>query len=367
MKKLKKFILKPGLFFRDYFNKKYPVINNEQSVKEEHETIVIENTLQLENLESSIQTATQPIDIVFTWVDSSDVEWQKKYQKAQKPTNKGLYSDDPARFNNHNELYYSLYSVIKFLPWVNKIYIVTDNQKPKWLDRCNYPNVHIIDHKDIIEEQYLPTFNSHVIEAFLYKIPNLSENFIYFNDDVFVARNLSKEHFFRTNGVASLFASEKKLNNTKNKGNITPTFYASLNSINLLKKIYQSMSIDIPYLVHSYVPLKKSMYELAWSRFENEIRDFLPNTLRTNNDINMATFLVPWMGYLEGKSVFTREICYYFNIRSAHALAQYKKLLQRNYIGQQPHSFCINDPNSKNKDTIYIDNLNEMLEKYYLP
>ena len=45
-----------------------------------------------------------------------------------------------------------------------------------------------MDHREIIEQEYLPTFNSHVIEANLHKIPNLSEHFIYFNDDVFVAK-----------------------------------------------------------------------------------------------------------------------------------------------------------------------------------
>lgn len=52
-----------------------------------------------------------------------------------------------------------------------------------------------MDHREIIDHDYLPTFNSHVIEANLHKIPNLSEHFIYFNDDVFVAKPLQKAIF----------------------------------------------------------------------------------------------------------------------------------------------------------------------------
>ncbi|WP_352074796.1 hypothetical protein [Escherichia coli] len=48
------------------------------------------------------------------------------------------------------------------------MYIITDNQTPEWIDL--YSNVTIIDHRDIIPKEYLPTFNSHVIEAYLHKI-----------------------------------------------------------------------------------------------------------------------------------------------------------------------------------------------------
>ena len=365
MKKLKKFAKHPGIFLRDYFNKKYPVINNEQLLIEPHEALLIENDFKMISLESSINKARLPIDVVFTWVDNTDPVWQKKYQAANQDANPslGLYSADEARFANHNELYYSVYSVQKFMPWVRNIYIVTDEQTPHCLSEGNHTNIKIIDHTEIIEPQYLPTFNSHVIEAHLHKIPGLSENFIYFNDDVFVARPLKAEHFFRPNGIASLFIAAKQLSKMRKKGLITPTLSASFNSINLLQR-YHNNFIDMP-LVHTYVPLKKSMYELAWQKYENEIRSFLPNKLRTNDDWNMATFLVPWLTYLNGKAVFTREVCYYFNIRSAHAPIQYAKLLRKNHSGQQPHSFCANDFNSIKNIPNYQEKLVSMLKNYY--
>ena len=36
MKKAKKLIKNPGIFFRDYLNKKYPVMNTEQNFEEVH-------------------------------------------------------------------------------------------------------------------------------------------------------------------------------------------------------------------------------------------------------------------------------------------------------------------------------------------
>lgn len=362
MKKIKKLIKHPGIFFRDYFNKKYPVVNNEQLLIEHHEPLLIENDLKLISLEAGIAKASRTVDVVFTWVDNQDPAWQAKHRSAGSPPH-GLYSNDSARFTNHNELYYSVHSVQKFMPWVRNIYIVTDAQTPAWLKKNKPANIHIIDHRDIIEPQYLPTFNSHVIEAHLHKIPGLSENFIYFNDDVFVARPLKKEHFFRANGIASIFIAAKQLSGMQKKGVLTPTLSASLNSVRLLRRDYDTL-IDMP-LVHTYVPLKKSIYQQAWARYENEIRSFLPNCLRTDNDLNMATFLVPWLAYLEGKSVFTREICYYFNIRSAHAPTQYAKLLIKNRTGEQPHSFCANDFNSIKNIPNYQEQLVSMLKNYY--
>ncbi|WP_416191904.1 stealth family protein [Neisseria sp. CCUG12390] len=363
MKKVKKLIFKPGIFFRDYFNKKYPVVNNEQNICEEDEYILIKHSLAFSELESGIKDNPE-IDVVFTWVNNQDSAWQRKYNAATCDfTRTALYGNDKARFSNHNELYYSVYSVQKFMPWVRTIYIVTDAQIPAWFNPENAGNIRIIDHTEIIDTQYLPTFNSHVIEAHLHNIPGLSENFIYFNDDVFVARPLQAGHFFRPNGIASLFTADKKLTVMQKKGVATPTLNASLNSIKLLQRKHDSF-INMP-LVHTYVPLKKSMYHLAWQEFEPEIRTFLSNKLRADNDLNMATFLVPWLAYLEGQAVFTREICYYFNIRSAHAMAQYAKLLQSTQTQQQPHSFCANDFNSKKNIPDYQEKLVLMLKNYY--
>lgn len=363
--KLKKLCREPGVFLRDYFNKRYPVYNAEQRITEKDELAIIENSLYLADLESTIQLEPFNIDVVFTWVNSQDLKWQRRRRQFAEITEQtALYGNDEARFSNHNELYYSLHSVRSFLPWVNHIYIVTDNQIPEWFTPENYPNVSIVDHAQIIDEQYLPTFNSHVIEAHLHNIPNLSEYFIYFNDDVFVARPLPKEHFFHPNGIASLFIADKSLKKMAMKGKLTPTLAASQNSIALLNKYY-SNQIDRP-LVHTYVPLRKSAFQATWQRYNSEVLAFLSNRFRTNRDLNLATFLVPWLMYLNGQSAVGTEICYYFNIRSNNAATQYQKLLKKNELGQQPHSFCTNDYNSQEKAIpSYSSLLENMLKRYF--
>ena len=58
------------------------------------------------------------------------------------------------------------------------------------------------------------------------------------------------------------------------KGTSTPTLLASMNSRRLLRKLYgQELNIQTP-LIHSYIPLKKSVFEKIWSVFKEEIETF---------------------------------------------------------------------------------------------
>ncbi len=360
-KKIKKLFNNPGVFFRDYFMKKYPVINSEQRFSEHDENAVYLVQQNLYELEKKITVQNFDVDIVYTWVNDKDEEWLNKKKQFSNHDIACSGSADQARFENHNELYYSVLSVKNFLPWVRNIYIVTDNQRPDWLS--DDENIFIVDHHDIIDAQYLPTFNSHVIEANLHKIPGLAEKFIYFNDDVIVAKPLEKEHFFRKNGIASIFASKKNLQDMVQRGVTTATLIASENSNKILIENH-GIRIDNP-LVHTYVPLNKSSFKKCWEDNLPRIQSFLSNKYRSENDLNMATFLVPWSMYIQGESVITSEICYYFNIRSPHANMQYKKLLELKVKKQSPHSICVNDFKSGNQETDYQIHLENFLIKYF--
>lgn len=360
MSKLTKFFKKPGIFIRDYFINKYPLSFDEQGHNIFDENILVTNDLRLYDIE--VNQSTEDVDVVITWVNDNDPNWVKKlnYYKNNQTKSINPLSIDNARFENHGELFYVIKSIELYMPWIKTIFLVTDNQTPEF-PLSN--KVVIIDHRQIIDEKYLPTFNSHVIEAHLHNIPDLSENFIYFNDDVFVARNLPKSHFLSGNNLSSLFLNKKNLDDMIKNGVNTPTLSASLNCQELLLKKY-NQKISNP-LVHTYVPLKKSYYKLAWLFFEKEIDNFINNRFRDVNDLNLATFLVPWMMYIEGKSKLSRDICYYFNIRSSTARTNYVFLNRK--FKSLPHSFCANDFSIKNiGDIKYKDNLVKFLNKYYI-
>ena len=99
----------------------------------------------------------------------------------------------------NQELKYSLRSLEKYAPWINKVYIVTNGQIPKWLNLDN-PRVKIVTHDQIMPKYALPTFNSMAIEANLAHIPDLSEKFLYSNDDTFFGNNATPSFFFSKDG-----------------------------------------------------------------------------------------------------------------------------------------------------------------------
>ncbi len=137
------------------------------------------------------------IDLVYLWVDGNDPVWRKKYDvcMGKKEEEGHVQETCKGRYANNDELKYSLRSIEMYAPWIRKVFIVTDNQVPAWLDSSN-PRIKIIDHTEIMPAEALPCFNSTVIEHFIYKIPGLSEYFLYANDDTFLGRPVEPGTFF---------------------------------------------------------------------------------------------------------------------------------------------------------------------------
>ena len=97
----------------------------------------------------------------------NDPKWQadfSKYSGRKENTKNGV---SEARFRDNGFLRYWFRGVEKFAPWVRRIHFVTSGQKPEWLDESN-PKINLVNHKDYIPEEFLPTYNSVVIERCIY-------------------------------------------------------------------------------------------------------------------------------------------------------------------------------------------------------
>lgn len=133
----------------------------------------------------------EKIDFVIPWVDGGDADWRKL---------RNFYAGDSG---NKNEAQYRDWGILKYwfrcveqyAPWVNKIHFVTCGQIPDWLN-TEHPKLHCVHHKDYIPEEYLPTFSSHVIELNFHRIPGLAEQFVYFNDDMYINAPVKPTDFF---------------------------------------------------------------------------------------------------------------------------------------------------------------------------
>lgn len=143
------------------------------------------------------------IDYVFPYVNNTDEVWKRTfidYCKKIDRTDK-IDSINGQRYNDMG-LLPSLVKCIKInMPWIRKIYIIVSNieQLPKAIR--DDEKVHVVLHKDIIPQRYLPTFNSTTIEMFIPKIDGLAEHFIYGNDDMFPVDKLNYTDFFNEDGT----------------------------------------------------------------------------------------------------------------------------------------------------------------------
>lgn len=144
------------------------------------------------------------IDFVIAWVDGNDPDWLKEKAKYEPNIDKSTDNTD-ARYRDWDNLRYWFRAVEKYAPWVRKIHFLTWGHIPSWLD-TNNPKLHIVNHKDYIPKEYLPTFNSHTIELNMHRIKGLSEQFVYFNDDMFLTKNVSEDDFFKNGLPLDLFA-----------------------------------------------------------------------------------------------------------------------------------------------------------------
>ena len=137
-----------------------------------------------------------PIDIIITWVDGNDPVWQ-----AEKDRYSGKTSGDTRqkRYREWDSLKYLFRGIEKFAPWVNRVFLVTCGHLPEWLNTEN-PKFRHIRHSDYIPAEYLPTFSSRPIDMNFHRIEELSEHFIYFNDDMFLIRPVEPSDFFE-NGL----------------------------------------------------------------------------------------------------------------------------------------------------------------------
>ncbi|WP_415184115.1 hypothetical protein [Phaeovulum sp.] len=286
---------------------------------------------------------------------------------------KHLHPDSPfkveavyeSRFKSRDELRYSLRSIFDYAPWVRNIFIVTNGQVPTWLD-VDHDRVRVVPHREIIPAEYLPTFNSHVIESCLHRIPGLAEHYIYFNDDVMLLRAVKPTDFFTENGLMHGFISSASIPNGPKVHSDTPSMWAAKNARALIHNetgYYLSQKF-----AHTYHPQLKSVAAENEQRFATAYHECRQNKFRQDNDILCNSFLNPCMAYVMGRAVFARTRAWYFNIRDVSAKNLYTSLRSMRGKPNCPYSVCLNDhvsPNVEPNFPEYARYLRDFLEWYY--
>lgn len=251
------------------------------------------------------------IDFVITWVDMNDPKWQQDFAQYSGKINNSKNEVSEARFRDYGLLKYWFRGVDKFAPWVRKIHFVTCGQKPEWLDET-HPKLNLVNHSDFIPAQYLPVFNSNLIEIYMHRIPDLSEHFVYFNDDFFIINHLPKERFF-VNGLPNDIAAFRTNFGWSQYGKMLQNNIRLINRFfdkkevlkrdadkwyfkgygtkarmnHLLRAYPKFITLRTP---HNAQPYLKSTFYDVWKHCERELTAMSVNRLRSDSDLTPELF-----------------------------------------------------------------------------
>lgn len=259
-------------------------------------------------------TTPFPIDLVYTWVDGRDEKWLNEFINASEELGIVYEKEDFLnRFVDIEELRFSLRSVEMNLPFIHKIFVVTwGDQRPYWLEIEN-PRIKLISQKEIFPKNIkLPTFNSKSIDFSLYKIPGLSEHFIYSNDDMYFSKPLKYTDFFTADGKpvvysknAKWFDVDKKYRRFKNayKSNkndgvlfMVSVYYTIITFRKKFKTIMKYEYSHIP------TPFTKTICEEVYFNFKNEVDKTISHRFRSPFDLQMQTIMIQY-GLFKNKSI----------------------------------------------------------------
>ena len=264
------------------------------------------------------------IDAVISWVDGNDENYIQKLN-SYLPENQQRNDDinGKTRFANVGEIYFCIASILRFAPFVRKIFIVSDNQKPKKLNHFiakNFPEnkipIEFINHQTIFRgyENVLPVFNSLSIETCLWRIPDLSENFVYFNDDVFLVRPIEPKDWFIDDRITAVgswrnifidkFISKIKPHKNGHKPfGYKDSLMNSADTLNVNGKYF--------YVEHTPMPMKKSVFEIFFTKNKNILFNNINHKFRCHTQFNLQEFSCLSM-FSAGKLNIRKSNCFLY-------------------------------------------------------
>ncbi|WP_307852449.1 stealth conserved region 3 domain-containing protein [Glaciihabitans sp. dw_435] len=280
---------------------------------------------------------TFDIDMVFSWVDGTAIEFQRARALRMQAYVVGEGDDSEARYRQIDELKYALRSVYMFAPWVRRIFIVTDSPRPVWLD--DHPSVTIVRSEEFFQDvSVLPTHSSHAVESQLHHIPGLSEHFLYSNDDMFFGRPVTPDMFFSPGGITKFIEATTRIGLGENN----PARSGFENAARVNRRLLQERfgRVTTRHLEHAATPLRKSVLDEMEREFAEDFRRTAASPFRSSTDISVTNSFYHYYALMTGRAVVQTEArVLYIETTLKVALKEMDSLLkQRSY-----DFFCLND------------------------
>ena len=307
-----------------------------------------------------VSDVTFPVDMVFSWVDGTDKEWQRARARRMASYVVGEGDDSEARYRQIDELRYALRSVHTYMPWVRTIYIATDSKAPAWL--ADHPKVRIVRSEEFFRDpSVLPTHNSQAVEAQLHRIEGLSDHFIYSNDDMFIGRPLRPEVFFSPGGISRFIEADTRIG----LGDNDPARSGFENAARVNRALLRQRfgRVITRHLEHAATPLTKTVIEEMEQVFEAEFAATASSPFRAKDNISVTNSLYHYYALLTGRSIQnTDSSVLYVDTTTHKGLGLLKRLGKRRDFD----FFCLNDGSFPEvAPDVRAKKVTEFLERYF--
>ncbi|MBD5786371.1 Stealth CR1 domain-containing protein [Cellulosimicrobium terreum] len=258
-----------------------------------------------------------PVDAVYLWVDDSDPRWRARRDAARAEGGLAPVAapDDETlaahRFRDRGELRASLRSLEMYAPWIRTIYLVTDDQRPDWLD-LEHDRVQIVDHREVFADpDVLPSYNSHAIGAQVHRITGLSDHYLLMNDDVMINKAVTPYDFFTPQGQLRISFS-RTLRPSVGDEKQSALELARSRTAALLERDHGRRVTAL--FGHVPVPQRTDLARELEERYADEIGRTVANRFRSADDVVISSWLHLYTALLTGRGVRSDLSFGYFNI-----------------------------------------------------
>jgi hypothetical protein len=254
----------------------------------------------------------------------------------------GLPENNMCSYND--DLYYSIKSVNRNMPWCRKIWVIVNDDfrkstiKPTWLED---KKVNVIYTSSFVPKKYLPVLNSNVIESWIWKIKGISDKFVYFCDDMFIGQPVTRDFFFTADGrpINRYYAGAP---DHPNRNTSTQNDY-----VKMWVNAIQQHNIHYTRIQHQALPYRKRDMKKYYHKYAEEVDKASMNKTRAGEkDFNLLRFttaLTTMYGDAMMQVTNDEKIDYFVESTD---IKRVKKILK-----VKPTCFCINNTN---KDQTHV-------------
>ena len=264
----------------------------------------------------------EKVDLVIKYIDLKD-------KKINRFEIKQIYKDQ-----DNEELKYSIRSILQYIPWIRKIFIIMPNERVRY-----FKSIKEIQKKIIyIRDKDLLGYDTANICAFtfsLYRLKkfNLSKNFIYMDDDYFIGKPLKKSDFFYYD------ENERKVFPL-----IINTSFREINKTEVYNEYNKLFNIKEMFSPHSKEGFRLSILctEKFFIELYNNITlitiDFTHNAISENLE-ELKEIYKEFKKYKYYKETMKSKIRYILRLNHQHFVNLYQLNIKHRKVKSLPHKY----------------------------